>query len=125
MIILDLSGNPMFKEPQARLYTIFQLKRIKVLNGVSVDQGEVVNAKDAFLGKLTDEVLYDKLNGKEVRSITELDLSYCKLRDFHNIFSESSFPALKELKLSGESLHCELDETGSPRGLNGLVGLEV
>ena len=38
LIILDLSGNLMCKEKNYRIYCVFHLKKLKVLDGVSIEQ---------------------------------------------------------------------------------------
>ena len=36
LIILDLSGNPISKENNYRFYTLYLLKKLKVLDGISI-----------------------------------------------------------------------------------------
>ena len=40
LIILDISGNQMCREKNYRIYTIFHLKKLKVLDGVSIEYTE-------------------------------------------------------------------------------------
>lgn len=40
LIILDLAGNPVCANPDYRLYTLFRVKRLKVLDGISVNSDE-------------------------------------------------------------------------------------
>ena len=54
LIILDLSGNLMCKEKNYRIYCVFHLKKLKVLDGVSIEQDEQHKAKEMFAGRLTD-----------------------------------------------------------------------
>eukprot|EP01017_Pseudomicrothorax_dubius_P006461 TRINITY_DN11840_c0_g1_i2.p1 TRINITY_DN11840_c0_g1~~TRINITY_DN11840_c0_g1_i2.p1 ORF type:complete len:395 (+),score=114.40 TRINITY_DN11840_c0_g1_i2:52-1236(+) len=100
IIILDLSGNAIFKDPNYRLFTIYCVKKLKVLDGASIDSQEQAMAKENFTGRLTDELLSTRLNGMTPQEIQELDLSNCKIKDFEDIFVQSSFPSLKELNLS-------------------------
>ena len=37
LIILDLSGNPLTKDPNYRIYTLYNLKKLKVLDGLSIE----------------------------------------------------------------------------------------
>jgi Leucine-rich repeat (LRR) protein len=37
LIILDLSGNPISKEESYRFYVLYLLKKLKVLDGISVE----------------------------------------------------------------------------------------
>ena len=57
LIILDISGNNLVREENYRIYCIFQLKRLRVLDGISIENTECVKAKEAFSGRLTKDVL--------------------------------------------------------------------
>ncbi|KAL4442869.1 hypothetical protein ABPG74_010758 [Tetrahymena malaccensis] len=100
LIILDLSGNPFSRDPNYRIYTLFIIKKLKVLDGISIEASEQQLAKDLFTGRLTEEILMSRLYGQSAQEITELDLSNCKLRDFDEVFTHHSFPNLTELNLS-------------------------
>ena len=100
LIILDISGNPLSKDPNYRIFTLYNLKKLKVLDGVSVEVAEHQIAKDLFTGRLTEEILLSRLNGLSPENVQELDLTNCKLKDFEDIFNENYFPNLVELNLS-------------------------
>ena len=40
IIILDISGNYLCRESSYRIYCIFHLKKLKVLDGVSIEHAE-------------------------------------------------------------------------------------
>ena len=40
LIILSLSGNPISREQNYRLHTLFFLKKLKVLDGISIESPE-------------------------------------------------------------------------------------
>lgn len=40
LIILDISGNNFCKDPSYRIYTLYHLKKLKVLDGISIDVNE-------------------------------------------------------------------------------------
>ncbi len=61
LIILDLSGNPLGSNPEYRLYTIFHLKKLKVLDGMGVEGSEQAAANDTYSGRLTEDFLLDKI----------------------------------------------------------------
>ena len=82
LIILDISGNPLSKDPNYRIFTLYNLKKLKVLDGVSVEVAEHQIAKELFTGRLTEEILLSRLNGLSPESVQELDLTNCKLKDF-------------------------------------------
>mmetsp|Transcript_24695 Transcript_24695/g.21930 ORF Transcript_24695/g.21930 Transcript_24695/m.21930 type:complete len:388 (+) Transcript_24695:144-1307(+) len=151
MIILDISGNEMCREDYYRVYIIFHLKkRLKVLDGQSIEQNEIQQSNEMFAGRLTDEILEARASTQYFSELKELDISSCKLRDFDDMFDESKFPNLRELNLSHnhlvtlrgfgylpklkiltvsanklETLVCTPNEDGYPKGLLGLTGLEV
>lgn len=54
LIILDLSGNPISKEESYRFYTLFLLKKLKVLDGISIESPEHQQAREHFTGRLTE-----------------------------------------------------------------------
>jgi Leucine-rich repeat (LRR) protein len=91
LIILDISGNIMCsnKDQSYRIYCIFHLRKLRVLDGVSIDPNEHLEAKDTFSGRLTEEILVQRLNGRRLADMRELDLSNCKLRDFEDMFDAS------------------------------------
>jgi Leucine-rich repeat (LRR) protein len=124
---------------------------LKVLDGVSIEQAEHMDAKETFAGRLTEEILESRLGpGRKLSEVKELDLSSCRLRDFDNMFDESLYPNLRDLNLSHnslvtlrgfgylpklrilkikanrlETLFCKPNDDGYPKGLFGLPGLEV
>jgi Leucine-rich repeat (LRR) protein len=104
LIILDLSGNSLCKEGNYRVYCIFHLRKLKVLDGLQIESQELLEAKDMFAGRLTEEILESRLNGRSMANVRDLDLSNSKLRDFDDMFDESLFPNLRELNLSHNSL---------------------
>lgn len=54
LIILDLSGNPISKDNSYRYYTVFLLKKLKVLDGISIESPEHQQAREHFTGRLTE-----------------------------------------------------------------------
>lgn len=55
LIILDISGNEISRE---RNYIIYHLKKkLKVLDGISIEQTEISQSNEMFAGRLTDEIL--------------------------------------------------------------------
>lgn len=46
LIILDLSGNTLCKIENSRMYIVYLLRKLKVLDGVSIETNEQTLAKD-------------------------------------------------------------------------------
>jgi Leucine-rich repeat (LRR) protein len=40
LIILDMSGNPLSKDSSYRIFTLYILKKLKVLDGISIERFE-------------------------------------------------------------------------------------
>jgi hypothetical protein len=53
LIILDLSGNRLCTAPDYRHYTIYHVRKLKVLDGAGVEMAEQEAAKEKYDGKLT------------------------------------------------------------------------
>jgi len=99
LIILDLSGNPLCKDPNYRQYTLFVNRKLKILDGVSIEAQEQQYAKHLFTGRITEEILLERIGELQVKHVKELDLSGCKLRDVEESFDASIFESLEELNL--------------------------
>ncbi len=109
LIILDISGNPFTKEPSYRIFILFFIKKLKVLDGISIEAAEAQLARETFTGRLSDEVLETRLGGVTAAEVKILDLSNCKLRDFDDMFTAQKFPQLRELNIGNnlfQTLRC-------------------
>ncbi len=140
LIILDLSGNPVCNcnvvEDEVgtgdnnwangvnmyRLFSIFHLKKLKVLDGVSIDVSEVNLAKEEFSGKMTRDILIDRTYGStnqtsiNFANITVLNLNNSNLKTLTNQLEE--FVSLRELNLDHNLIH-------SINGLQNVTWLTV
>ncbi|ORY39828.1 L domain-like protein [Rhizoclosmatium globosum] len=81
LIILDVTGNQVCQQNHYRMFTIFHLSRLKILDGASITPKEQASAKEIYLGKLTIELLGAKIGHFSFRNISELDLRNCKIRE--------------------------------------------
>ena len=115
LIILDLSGNPVCTRPEYRLYTIFHLKKLKVLDGLGVESSEQAAANDTYSGRLTEEFVVEKLGHKFFDHVSELDLSSNKIRDTANCITGEVFGNLRVLNLDNNLIS----------DLSGLTGLSL
>ncbi len=88
-----------------RVYTIFHLKkRLKVLDGQSIEQPEIQQSNEMLAGRLTDEILESRASVQSFSELKELDISHCKLRDFDDMFDNRKFPNLRELNISHNNM---------------------
>jgi hypothetical protein len=117
LIILDLSGNSMSKDSKYRLYCIYHLRKLKVLDGVGINTNELSQARDQFSGRLTLDFMIEKLGHENFDRISELDLSSCRIRHIERL-SGDDFKNLLELNLDNNFLT-------SLHGLQNLTKLVV
>ena len=103
LIIVDLSGNQLCNAPNYRLYTLFRIRRLKVLDGISVQSDEVAQAREKFSGKLTKDMLVERIGHPAFANVSALELCGAKLRDL-TIFEELDFVNLKELTLENNQI---------------------
>ena len=100
LIVLDLTANEVSKTQDFRLYMIYYLSKLRVLNRVSIEKNEIISAKDYFDCRLTPELLESKIGSDNTLELIELDLSSCKLKDNDNIFHSQNYPKIKKLILN-------------------------
>ncbi|CAB1335268.1 unnamed protein product [Coregonus sp. 'balchen'] len=75
LIILDLYGNPLVEKVENyRIYVVFHLPSLKALDGVAVEMTECENAKDVFGGRLTPDMVAEKLGHSNYSDIVDLNL---------------------------------------------------
>lgn len=101
LLVMDLWGNPLCKDKEFRLFCIFHIKDLKVLDGYPIQAKEIEDSKQAYTGKLSDELLLERLQGKNLDTLLSMDLSFCSLRDFDNIFNSKKFPKIIEINVTG------------------------
>ncbi|XP_051504244.1 leucine-rich repeat-containing protein 9 [Myxocyprinus asiaticus] len=81
LIILDLYGNPLVnKLENYRIYMVFHLPALKALDGVAVEMCESETAKDLFGGRLTGDMVAEKLGHSNYRELSELNLQSSSIR---------------------------------------------
>jgi Leucine-rich repeat (LRR) protein len=118
LIIFDLTGNAVCKIPTYRLFTLFHLSRLKIMNGSGVTAREQNQARDEFMGKLTIELLGEKIGHFTFKNITELDLRNCKIREV-DCLSNGDFRNLRKLNFDNNLL-VNIDCFGGLTGLRYL-----
>ncbi|KAF0688537.1 Aste57867_19853 [Aphanomyces stellatus] len=97
LIIVDFSGNGFCADDEYQLYTIYNLRRVKVLDGASVTAELQNEAKQAYSGKLTTDFLIEKI-GHAFNRIQEMELSSCRIREIGSLHGDV-FINLKDLNL--------------------------
>lgn len=75
-----------------------------MLDGISIDPQEHLEAKDTYSGRLTAEIMQLRLRELKPDQIRELDLSNCKLKDFEDTFDQYKMPNLRELNLNNNMM---------------------
>jgi len=66
----------MCREEYYRVYILFHLKkRLKVLDGISIEQNEIQQANEMFSGRLTDEIIESRSSTQYFSDLKELDIS--------------------------------------------------
>jgi len=99
LIIVDLLGNPLCREEDYRLYTIYHLKKLKVLDGTGIEASEQSAARNKYAGRLSLETLESKVGHRHFESLRELDISGLRVRDAANCFQSPEFSGLQEINL--------------------------
>uniref|UniRef100_A0A671WDQ5 Leucine rich repeat containing 9 n=1 Tax=Sparus aurata TaxID=8175 RepID=A0A671WDQ5_SPAAU len=81
LIILDLYGNPLLEKLENyRIYVVFHLPSLKALDGIAVEVTEFKSAKNMYGGRLTSDMVTEKLGHSNYTDITYLALQSCSIR---------------------------------------------
>ncbi|UPR04217.1 leucine-rich repeat domain-contataining protein [Chloropicon primus] len=104
LIILDLLGNPLCDDYDYRGYTVYHLKKLKVLDGQMVESSEQAAARSKYLGRLTVDTLEEQVGHRFFDHLRDLDISNLRLRDVCHAFSGGAFANLCEVNLDNNLL---------------------
>ncbi|KAM4013887.1 leucine-rich repeat-containing protein 9 isoform 2-T5 [Anomaloglossus baeobatrachus] len=81
LVILDLYSNPIsVKHDSYRLFVIFHLSSLKALDGCAVDPVECENAKDMFGGRLSSDMVAEKIGHQNFTELQELNWRASSIR---------------------------------------------
>ncbi|XP_031746458.1 leucine-rich repeat-containing protein 9 isoform X3 [Xenopus tropicalis] len=81
LVILDMWGNPiLLKHENYRLFVIFHLSAIKALDGVAVEPSECENAKDMFGGRLTSDMIAERIGHQRFTELQDLNWRTSSIR---------------------------------------------
>eukprot|EP00929_Paragymnodinium_shiwhaense_P061797 TRINITY_DN30882_c0_g2_i1.p1 TRINITY_DN30882_c0_g2~~TRINITY_DN30882_c0_g2_i1.p1 ORF type:complete len:1502 (-),score=435.63 TRINITY_DN30882_c0_g2_i1:512-5017(-) len=105
LIVLDLSGNELCSATDYRAYTVFHLRRLKVLDGQPVTPADHQEAEEKFTGRVTMELIEEKLGPSPAcYSNRSVDFSGQGLRDLGQLINDEMFPSLRELNLDSNPI---------------------
>ena len=109
LAVLDIWCNPMCTDQKYRLFVIYHLKNLKSLDGSSIEQTELIEAKDLFGGKLTCDFIAEKFFHSKFYEIKTMEFPQCGIRqvDFGhtiNVNNLDQFDNLRSLNLENNSL---------------------
>uniref|UniRef100_A0A8D0H1M9 Leucine rich repeat containing 9 n=1 Tax=Sphenodon punctatus TaxID=8508 RepID=A0A8D0H1M9_SPHPU len=81
LVILDMFGNLIvWKQENYRLFVIFHLPSLKALDGTAVESTEVESSKDLFGGKLTSDMIAERLGHSNFTKMQELNWTTSTIR---------------------------------------------
>ncbi|KAL7754262.1 hypothetical protein RI367_000243 [Sorochytrium milnesiophthora] len=103
LTVLDLEGNTLTEQPLYRLFAIFHLCSLQILDGEAVTDEELQSARDQFLGNLTFELLREKVGQASFNELLTLDLRNCRLRKI-SCFQAVECPNLQHVNLDNNAL---------------------
>ncbi|CEG45969.1 Protein phosphatase 1, regulatory subunit, and related proteins [Plasmopara halstedii] len=114
LTILDLSGNEITCIPDYRLYSVFYLRHMKMLDCVAVSAQDESDAREKYSGKLTYELIVEKyfgdcsgtstdFNKSSISELLDINVSSCQIRDIGHVSGEI-FINVRELNLDNNQI---------------------
>ncbi|ESL05679.1 hypothetical protein TRSC58_06662 [Trypanosoma rangeli SC58] len=109
LVSIDAAGNPCSgcqdteqKRWEYRNYLVYNLPKLKVLDGVPIGEVEQRRARDVFAGRVNAELLAERVGStSQWKTAHEVDLSLCGLRE---VTMMESLVSLKVLHLHHNSI---------------------
>ncbi|XP_043372598.1 leucine-rich repeat-containing protein 9 isoform X4 [Dermochelys coriacea] len=81
LVILDMYGNLIvWKQDNYRLFVIFHLPSLKALDGTAVETADIESAKDLFGGRLTCDMIAERLGHSDFTKMHELNWTTSTIR---------------------------------------------
>ncbi|XP_053561219.1 leucine-rich repeat-containing protein 9 [Bombina bombina] len=81
LVIMDLHGNLIAaKHEHYRLFVIFHLSSVRALDGTAVEPVEFENARDLFEGRLTSDVIAEKMGHQNFTELCDLNWKSSSVR---------------------------------------------
>lgn len=113
LTVLDLMGNPIVKlVDNYRLFIVYHLKNLRALDGKAVEIIEANAAKDEFGGKLTQDIVVERLGHSNFIELKELEVANSNFKQI-DLGNANNFINLKSINLEHNNLI----------NLNGLINL--
>uniref|UniRef100_A0A4W3GR10 Leucine-rich repeat-containing protein 9 n=2 Tax=Callorhinchus milii TaxID=7868 RepID=A0A4W3GR10_CALMI len=104
LVILDLYRNPLVNtQENYRLFIIYHLPALKALDGQAVESTECENAKDVFGGRLTSDMIAEKLGYSNVSELLKLELPDYAIRTV-DLGPPKKFEHLQRINLERNNL---------------------
>ncbi|XP_075049503.1 leucine-rich repeat-containing protein 9 [Mixophyes fleayi] len=104
LVILDLYSNPIsLKHDHYRLFVIFHLPSVKALDGSAVDPVESENAKDMFGGRLTSDMVAEKIGHQNFSELQELNWRSSSIRSV-DLIPVDQFRSVHTVNLENNNL---------------------
>ncbi|XP_077180065.1 leucine-rich repeat-containing protein 9 [Paroedura picta] len=104
LIILDMFGNLIvWKQDNYRLFVIFHIPSLKALDGVAVEAPEIENAKDLFGGKLTSDMVVERLGHSDFIKMQELNWTASMIRTI-DLTPPDQFKNISSVNLQNNNL---------------------
>ncbi|KAH8606304.1 putative Leucine rich repeat Leucine rich repeat [Trypanosoma vivax] len=125
LVSLDAVGNPCAPRTQAeecsecRNYLLYNMPKLKVLDGLPVVEADQQRARDVFAGRVSSDLLVERVGAAETwETVQEIDLSHCGLRE---LTMPESFGQAKVFHLH----HNYLERIDGLLPLQSLVALDL
>ncbi|XP_067847992.1 leucine-rich repeat-containing protein 9 isoform X2 [Heptranchias perlo] len=104
LIILDLYGNPLIsKQEHYRLFIIYHLPALRAFDGNVVEPAECENAKDVFGGRLTSDMVTERLGHSNFSELLKLDMPESAIRSV-DLGPSEKFGRLQRINLERNNL---------------------
>uniref|UniRef100_UPI00398E77B4 leucine-rich repeat-containing protein 9 isoform X3 n=1 Tax=Pristiophorus japonicus TaxID=55135 RepID=UPI00398E77B4 len=104
LVILDLYGNPLVcKQEHYRLFIIYHLAALRALDGNIVDPAESDSAKDVFGGRLTSDMVTERLGHSNFSELLKLELPDSAIRSV-DLGPSEKFGRLQRINLEHNNL---------------------
>ncbi|KAL8168769.1 UNVERIFIED_CONTAM: Leucine-rich repeat-containing protein 9 [Gekko kuhli] len=104
LVILDMYGNLIvWKQDNYRLFVIFHIPSLKALDGVAVEPPEIETARDLFGGKLTTDMVVERLGHSDFSKMQELNWTASMIRTI-DLMPPDQFKNISSVNLQNNNL---------------------